>query len=176
MYNELGRDEFYNHLKRIDLESAEKYSDKNPHRLIRAVEYYIATGKKFSDFQRIPKNVPDFSTLYFGIEHKREELYNIINKRCENMWTHGIFEETERVLAMGYSPSIQSLNTVGYKEVIAVIEGKYSNEQGLELMKQSTRRYAKRQLTWCRNQTNVSWLNKENGVSTILEKVREYIR
>lgn len=176
MYEELGRDDFYNYLKKIDVESAEKYSDKNPHRLIRSVEYYLATGKRFSDFQKIPKNVPEFSTLYFGIEHERKELYAIINRRCENMWRNGIFEETERVLSMGYSPTIQSLNTVGYKEVIAVMEGKYSHEQGLELMKQSTRRYAKRQLTWCRNQMKVCWLDKGKSVSTIIEKVREFIR
>lgn len=171
LYDELGRDKFYDYIMTIDVESALKYVDKNPQRLMRTAEYYIATGKKFSDFQKIPKTVPNFKTLYFGIQHEREELYKTINKRCEYMWNNGIFEETEKVLAMGYNAHLQSLNTVGYKEVIAVMEGKYTKEQGLELMKQSTRRYAKRQLTWCRNQTNVIWLESKTAANRIIEKL-----
>jgi len=171
LYDELGRERFYDYVMTIDKESACKYDDKNPQRLIRTAEYYIATGKKFSDFHKIPKTVPNFKTLYFGIHHEREELYNTINKRCEFMWNNGIFEETEKVLSMGYNQIIQSLNTVGYKEVIAVMNGKYKSDDGLELMKQSTRRYAKRQLTWCRNQTNIMWLEPTTAANNILEKL-----
>ncbi|HRK59692.1 MAG TPA: tRNA dimethylallyltransferase, partial [Candidatus Kapabacteria bacterium] len=121
------------------------------------------------DFHAQVIDKPSFTTLYFGLDYPRAALYEIINKRCEMMWDNGIFEETESVLNMGFTPDIQSLQTVGYKEVLKVLHGELTNKEGLEAMKQSTRRYAKRQLTWCNNQTKVQWLVKETAVQTIVK-------
>ncbi|HRE57874.1 MAG TPA: tRNA (adenosine(37)-N6)-dimethylallyltransferase MiaA [Candidatus Kapabacteria bacterium] len=169
LYEQIGREELFAYVKSIDPLSAEKYSDKNPHRLLRVVEYYFATGLRFSDFHAQVIDKPSFTTLYFGLDYPRAALYEIINKRCEMMWDNGIFEETESVLNMGFTPDIQSLQTVGYKEVLKVLHGELTNKEGLEAMKQSTRRYAKRQLTWCNNQTKVQWLVKETAVQTIVK-------
>lgn len=165
-----GRDGLYEFVQKIDPSSAEKYADKNPQRLLRVVEYYFATGLKLSDFHGTEMDKPKFTTLYFGIFHERNSLYERINSRCTMMWDNGIFEETETVLSKGYMPDVQSLQTVGYKEVLKVLSGELSKKEGLEAMQQSTRRYAKRQLTWCNNQTPVQWLDREKAVTAIIEQ------
>jgi tRNA dimethylallyltransferase len=155
-----GKDLLYEELQRIDTVSAEKYSDKNPRRIIRALEYYYATGTPFSEAHTL-HSAPEipFRTLYFGIEHPREILYERINRRCEEMWANGLLEETTKVLEMGYSPTLNSLNTVGYKEALKYISGEYSASEALSAMQQSTRNYAKRQLTWFRKINGIDWLH-----------------
>ncbi len=170
LYETLGREKFFLYVQKIDPISAEKYSDKNPVRLLRVVEYYLTTGFRFSDFLEREREKPLFDTLYFGLHHTRESLYSIINTRCETIWKNGIFEETEAVLRMGYTTDLQSLQTVGYKEVLKVLHGELTNKEGLEAMKQSTRRYAKRQLTWCNNQISAQWLEPKSAVAAIVEQ------
>ncbi|MBK9248741.1 MAG: tRNA (adenosine(37)-N6)-dimethylallyltransferase MiaA [Ignavibacteria bacterium] len=155
----LGKQLLYEELQRVDRLSAEKYADKNPRRIIRALEFYYSTGIPFSQAQHENKTseIP-FRTLYFGIEHSREDLYNRINVRCEDMWRDGLVQETESILATGYSPTLNSLNTVGYKEAIQYLSGKISEKEALAAMQQSTRNYAKRQLTWCRKMDQIQWL------------------
>lgn len=170
LFESLGREGLYEFVQTIDAKSAEKYADKNPQRLLRVIEYYFSTGLKLSDFHGTFMEKPEFTTLYFGIEHERNSLYEKINSRCTMMWENGIFEETESVLSMGYKPDAQSLQTVGYKEVLKVLSGELSKKEGLEAMQQSTRRYAKRQLTWCNNQTSVQWLDREKAVTAIIEQ------
>lgn len=154
-----GKSSLYNELIKIDPISAQKYNDQNPRRIIRALEYYYANGTLFSEAHRNKSylEIP-FQTLYFGIELERTLLYNRINQRCLDMWENGLVEETKKILNMGYSPQLNSLNTVGYKEAIAYISSKYTKEQAIEKMQQSTRNYAKRQLTWFRKNSNIIWL------------------
>lgn len=175
LYESLGREGLFLFVQQIDPLSAEKYSDKNPVRLLRVVEYYFSTGLRFSNFLEQDREKPLFETLYFGVHHGRDSLYSIINSRCEMMWSNGIFDETESVLAMGYGSDIQSLQTVGYKEVLKVLGGELTHKEGLEAMKQSTRRYAKRQLTWCNNQTKVEWLERESAVATIVKHYHQSV-
>lgn len=168
IYVEKGKDELYRMLLDKDIVSASRYYDKNPMRVMRALQYYLATGEKFSNAQQ---NMPErkINPMYFAIQHNREELYDRINLRTELMWENGFKEETERILDLGYSPKLNSLNTVGYKECIQFLTNRISKEEAIDKMKQNTRRFAKRQLTWFRKIENINWMNGKS--SEIGEKI-----
>jgi tRNA dimethylallyltransferase len=142
-----GRDHLYGLLAAIDMESAAKYSDKNPRRIIRALEHFELTGNKFSDTFGSEKP-SEFSPQYYVVNPSREELYKRINDRTDLMFRNGLIKETAAVVEMGYPPTLNSLNTVGYKECISMIFGEIPIERAIELTKQNTRKYAKRQVTW----------------------------
>lgn len=163
-----GIDFLYDKLKKVDKKSWEKYSDKNPRRILRALEFYAMTGRKFSLEHKAQSSKKNFEPLYFGIKFEREKLYDRINKRTEMMWRNGLIEETEMVLEMGCSPDLNSLNTVGYKECIAYLQGKMSKTDAIEEMKKNTRRFAKRQLTWFSRVEGMKWL--EGSAPEIAEK------
>ncbi|GAB1430499.1 tRNA (adenosine(37)-N6)-dimethylallyltransferase MiaA [Ignavibacteria bacterium] len=157
MENE-GREALYAELDVIDPAAALRYSDKNPRRILRALEFYYATGSKFSEFSA-SRPATEFQAKYYGITPAlRGELYARINRRSEEMWNGGLPEETERILAMGYSPELNALNTVGYKETIAYLRNEISAEQALESIQRHTRNYAKRQITWLRRNASIKWL------------------
>lgn len=147
----------YEELMRVDSVSAARYNDKNPRRVLRALEYFYTTGQAFSAAHAALHEQRNFRTLYFALEHEREELYRRINVRTEQMFAEGIIEETRAVLAMGYAPELNSLNTVGYKECMALLRGDLSREEALHFTQQNTRRYAKRQLTWFRRNDAIRW-------------------
>lgn len=144
-----GIEPLYSELQRVDPVSAERYSDRNPRRILRALEYYYTAGQPFAEAHSRAQQ-RDFRTLYFSLEWERAELYQNINSRTVHMFAYGLVEETEAVLARGYSPELNSLNTVGYKECIALLRGEITRDEAINLVQQNTRRYAKRQLTWFR--------------------------
>lgn len=168
IYDEKGKDELYRMLLDKDPVSASRYFDKNPMRVMRALQYYLATGQKFSLAQQ---NMPDrnINVRHFAINWNREELYNRINMRTELMWNAGFRQETERILDLGYSPKLNSLNTVGYKECAAFLMNKISKDEAIDKMKQNTRRFAKRQMTWFRKIEGIKWLTGNS--SEIGEKI-----
>jgi len=142
-----GRDHLYGLLAAIDMESAAKYSDKNPRRIIRALEHFELTGNKFSDTFGM-EQPSEFLPQYYVVNPSRDELYKRINDRTDMMFRNGLIKETAEVIEMGYAPTLNSLNTVGYKECISMIFGEIPIERAIELTKQNTRKYAKRQVTW----------------------------
>lgn len=156
-----GKDFLFQELKKVDPSSAEEYSDMNPRRIMRALEFYKSTGLQFSKEKKEHISVPSFTTQYIGISFQRDKLYDRINKRSEYMWNNGLIDETSQLLQIGYDSHLNALNTVGYKEAIQVLHGKLKHKEGLEAMKQATRRYAKRQLTWFGNQMSVEWIPEE---------------
>lgn len=157
-----------------DSASAEKYSDRNPRRILRALEYSRVTGESFSNAHKISHVGREFSTRFFGVHLEREELYKRINARAQAMFEDGLLEETASVLAMGYSPECNSLNTVGYKEAIAFQRGEISLARAIELTQQNTRHYAKRQLTWFRRDSRIEWLSgsPEEIAHSIITRLR----
>ena len=165
-----GIEDLYSELMEVDPESAKLYNDKNPRRIIKALEHFRITGEKLSESWESNNTLRDeLNAIYFAIDHDREILYDRINKRTELMWENGLVEETKNVLEIPYSKDLNSLNTVGYKEVIAYLDGKMSKEEAIEEMKKNTRRYAKRQLTWCRNQIeDLNWLNPKSALKEML--------
>lgn len=156
-----GKDFLFQELKKVDPSSAEEYSDMNPRRIMRALEFYKSTGLQFSKEKKEHISMPSFITKYIGISFQRDKLYDRINKRSEYMWNNGLIDETSQLLQIGYESTLNAFNTVGYKEAIQVLQGKLKQKEGLEAMKQSTRRYAKRQLTWFGNQMPVQWIHEE---------------
>lgn len=154
-----GRDRLYEELRRIDPEAAARYADRNPRRLLRVLEFYYATGIPLSVAHRLyaPRQRP-FVALWVGLQWERAQLYERINRRAVWMWEHGIVQETERVLAMGYRPDSPGLTTHGYNECVAYLQGTLSAAEALMRMQQRTRQYAKRQLTWFRRYRHIRWI------------------
>ena len=166
---EKGIDVLYDGLKIIDPKLYDLYSDKNPRRIIRALQHYKQYGKRLSEEWKsvqIRKNIDPF---YFCIDETREVLYDKINRRVLKMWESGIVEETENILNMGYGSDLNSLNTVGYKEVISFLNEDFSKDKAIEEMQKNTRRYAKRQNTWFRKNPNIKFVKREK----ILDEIKE---
>ncbi len=161
-YNEIYKNEGVNKLvdllKKVDPEAVAQYPDKNHRRLIRALEYFEMNEKPFSQANEDLAET-NLEPYFFGIDWDREKLYHRINLRTELMWEKGLIEETQKVLDMGYSPDLNSLHTVGYKECIKFLDGEWEKDFAIEEMKKNTRRYAKRQLTWFRRYENMKYLD-----------------
>lgn len=172
----LSREDLYIELEKIDMESATLYRDKNPHRLIRALEFYYKTGEKISEARKYKTAIPNFTPIYFAIDHSREILYNRINYRCEKMIENGLLKEISKILEMGYSRDLHSLNTVGYKEFIKYLNNETTFDYALNEFKKNTRRYAKRQLTWFRKNKEIIWLNPNSDIKfQLINHLKPYI-
>jgi tRNA dimethylallyltransferase len=148
------------------VESIDKLSDEgvshletgNPHRMMRALEVLIHTGKTIQYFQNKPKESRQFKTTFIGLNRNREELYNRINRRVDIMMTNGLKEEVE---ALKEYKHLTALKTVGYQEFYEAEENGMTEAEVIERIKQSSRRYAKRQLTWFKKLPNVNWIHPE---------------
>ena len=134
-------------LKKLDKEYYEIVDKKNPRRILRALEVIESTGEKFSTL-RSRRNSTHICPLIFVNFLRRKKLYWRIDRRIEKMITSNLIEEVNALLNKGYSPDSPGLNTIGYKEIVAHLRGKYSKNQAIDLIKQNTRHYAKRQITW----------------------------
>ncbi|MCX6146653.1 MAG: tRNA (adenosine(37)-N6)-dimethylallyltransferase MiaA [Candidatus Kapabacteria bacterium] len=169
-----GIDSILDELRFVDPESVYKYKDENPRRIIRALEYCLTYKTKFSlsHFEKTPK----YKAIYFHNNISREDLYNKINLRSDLMWQNGIIEETLNVINKGYSKEINSLNTIGYKEVIEYLDGKLNESEALNKIRQFTRNYAKRQITWCKKLENVNYVDfqNENKIKKILLEINKF--
>lgn len=129
---------------------------RNPQRLMRALEVIRHTGKPFSSYRRKQQRVLPFNVVKIGLELEREELYSRIDQRMEDMIAAGLFEEAERLFPLRHLPALQ---TVGYQEIFGFLEGKYDREEAVRLLKRNSRRYAKRQLTWFRRDSEIRWFH-----------------
>jgi tRNA dimethylallyltransferase len=139
----------------------------NPQRMMRALEVCMQTGKPYSSFLGKNKTERSFEPIKILINLPREELYDRINKRVENMISSGLIEEAKKVFP---HKNLNALNTVGYKELFDHFEGKITLEQAIDLIKQKTRNYAKRQLTWFKNQDTYEEFGPDD-----LEKIKAYL-
>lgn len=171
-----GVESLYGMLKEIDPAYIKKMDGMNRQRIIRALDVWMQTGKPFSAFHQQEEISPDDDTLVFGLKYPRAELYTRINKRVEEMIEQGLVEEVRSVLEKGYPADLQALNTVGYKEIIDYLDGKWSLEKAVEKIKTTTRRYAKRQTTWFKRWEFINWLPASEKTATqlcdlILEKI-----
>lgn len=126
----------------------------NPQRLIRALEVYETTGKAFSAYRtQSIKNRP-FNIIKIGLNTERSNLYNHINERVDKMVENGLVEEVESLKPFR---NLNALNTVGYSEILQYLDGKYSREEAIDKIKQNTRRFAKRQITWFNKSEDIKW-------------------
>lgn len=134
-------------LKLLDRESYEAIDIANPQRVVRALEVSLQTGEKFSSFKSYQSKSRDFEIEKIFIERPREELYERINRRVELMMENGLLDEVRALYEFRERPA---LKTVGYRELFDYLDGKYSLDDAVELIKRNSRRYAKRQMTWWR--------------------------
>ena len=170
---EKGNEALYEELKRLDPKAAETMLPQNWKRVIRAIEVFTETGKSIVDFHREQKEKERFNFRQFGLMPERKELYANIERRVDEMIEKGLVEEVKGLLAMGFSPELNSLNTVGYKEIISYLKGEIDLPGAVELIKRNTRRYAKRQLTWFRRDERITWL--ETSGSKSVNELVDYI-
>ena len=153
-FEEKGLDWLQQEVKKADPEYFESVDRQNPQRLMRALEVCRGTGLKFSSF-RVRKSVErSFKTIKIGLYREREELYRRIDLRMDQMIEAGLFDEADALFG---KRSLNALQTVGYSEIFGYLEGKYDREEAIRLLKRNSRRYAKRQLTWFRRDTEIQW-------------------
>ncbi|MEO8447797.1 MAG: tRNA dimethylallyltransferase, partial [bacterium] len=141
-------------------------------RVIRALEVYHSTGKKISDLQNVKMRV-DFETIQFGLSVERKELYKRIENRVDVMYERGLIDEVKDLIAKGYDyRKHYPVDTVGIKEVVKFIEGEYNKDEMLRMIKQNSRRYAKRQMTWFRKDQRIKWIdvNEEDVCGKIIDE------
>lgn len=151
------------HLASIDPEYYEEVELENPQRLIRAIEVFETSGKPFSYYRKNKTLNREFKVIPIGLNMDRQELYDRINKRVDKMLEDGLLDEAKGLLA---NKQLPALITVGYSEIFDYYEGKISKEVAIERIKQNTRRYAKRQITWFKKMPDITWFypNDEQGI------------
>lgn len=180
IYKEKGTEYIYSILRECDPKAAEKIHKNNIKRVIRAIEYYWQTGEKISEHnarERQKKASCDY--LLFILYDERDVLYKKINMRVDEMIKAGLVEEVENLLKEGYSPSLTSMQGLGYKEILKYINGEISLTEAAELLKKSTRHFAKRQVTWFKNRTNGIWINmsqcggSDGAAEKIIKKLKD---
>lgn len=149
-------------LAEVDAESAQEIHENNVKKVIRALEYYHQTGQKISahNTQERQKESP-YNAVYFVLNDDRKNLYNRINLRVDQMIEEGLVEEVRGLKERGYKKEMVSMQGLGYKEILDYLDGIYTLEEAVEIIKRDTRHFAKRQLTWFRRERNVEWINKE---------------
>jgi tRNA dimethylallyltransferase len=158
--DEKGFDFLLDELKKHDPDTFNKMNEVKERRVIRALEVFYVTGIPISVHQNQKIDI-NFEPVMYGIQLERAELYDRINKRTEIMLSMGMIEEIESLKAKGYHYiSHNSLNTVGAREIFDFLDGVISKERMTELIKQNTRRFAKRQLTWFRRDENIKWVDE----------------
>lgn len=175
---EQGNEYLYELLQKADPEGADNMLPSNWKRIMRALEVIHLSGKPIWQHQREYKRNTSFDFLQFGLEWERSKLYEMIEKRVDEMISNGLIKEVGMILQKGYAAELNSLNTVGYKEIISFLKNELTLERAVELIKRNTRRYAKRQLTWFRKDERIEWIkvkskgDLKNAADKILNKFR----
>jgi tRNA dimethylallyltransferase len=159
-------------LKSLDLETYNSIAIENPHRVIRALEVCIGSGKTYASFKNKPKKVRNFNSIKVGLEADRKIIYERINHRVDVMVNEGLIEEAKKLYP---HKNLNALQTVGYRELFAHFDGTISLEFAIEEIKKNTRRFAKRQLTWFRRDTETLWFDYSIPKNKIAAKLQAII-
>jgi len=172
-----GNDYLYDELKKIDKVSSDKMLPQNWKRVIRAIEVFRLTGKPIWQHHIGHVHSASFNYRQIGLMWDRKILYKNIESRVDNMLKDGLVNEVSSILELGYSRDSNSLNTVGYKEIIQYLDGEISIDRAIELIKRNTRRYAKRQMTWFNADKRIKWyeINSEIDLVNLAEKIAKEI-
>ena len=153
-----GRDYLHSKLAELDPDAAARIHPNNVKKVIRAIEA-AQNGNKIKDFNNAQIPAADYDVLLAGLTRDRAELYERINRRVDILIERGLADEVSSLMQMGLGYDDISMKGIGYKEIIGSLEGKYTIEEAIELIKKNTRHYAKRQLTWLRRYDNIKWFN-----------------
>lgn len=168
-YEEKGLDAIKSQLKILDPEFYNQVDLKNYKRVIHALEVCLMTGKPYSSLRTNTKKKRPFEIIKIGLMRDREELYNRINLRVDQMIQNGLLDEAKKVYPQKH---LNSLNTVGYKELFKYFDGEWDLEFAIEKIKQSSRIYSRKQMTWFKRDKDINWINlSENTEEEAIRKV-----
>ena len=149
-------------LRKVDPASAEAIHANNVKRVIRALEFYHLSGQKISEHNETERQKQSpYNFAYFVLNDERAKLYERIDKRVDAMIEAGLVNEVQKLKDMGCSREMVSMQGLGYKEVLASLDGEYTLEEAVYIIKRETRHFAKRQLTWFKRERDVIWLDKQ---------------
>lgn len=166
-YDLEGIESIRRQLKQLDPDFYQQVDLMNPKRVIHAVEICLMTGKPYSSLRTNTVKPRPFNIIKIGLEMDREKIYERINLRVDQMVVDGLINEAKKFFPYKH---LNSLNTVGYKELFAYFNGEYDLNKGVELVKRNSRRYAKKQLTWFKRDSEIHWFNPE-----FTDKIIEFI-
>lgn len=175
--NDKGKDYLYRLLQDLSPEAAKRIHPNNTKRVIRAIEVY-KTGGDMGDFSNYLKYNPKFDAKIIVLNRDRSILYDRINQRVDMMFDMGLLDEVKGLHQMGYTSQMQSMKGIGYKEVLEYFDGKMTLEESIDILKQGTRRYAKRQITWFKRYENALWLDldKVTELDDQIEAIKDFIK
>ncbi|QXP73632.1 tRNA (adenosine(37)-N6)-dimethylallyltransferase MiaA [Tenacibaculum sp. AHE15PA] len=166
---ENGIEPLQNKLKELDIETYNSITIDNPHRLMRALEICIGTGKTYASFKNKPKAPRNFQSIKIGLTADRQIMYDRINKRVDMMMDTGLLEEAK---TMYPHKKLNALKTVGYRELFEYLDGNFTKEFAIEEIKKNTRRFAKRQGTWFRKDKEIVWFDYQSDLETIVTAIK----
>jgi tRNA dimethylallyltransferase len=173
---EAGNVEIHAELEKVDPKAAASIHPNNIRRVIRALEVYHCTGKTMTEYQERQQNELLYDVAIIGLTMDRELLYSRIDYRVDLMMEQGLLQEVQSLYNNGLR-DVQSIQAIGYKEIYEYLDGKVTLEDAIENLKQNSRRYAKRQLTWFRNKMDVEWFDmtntRENNKK--IEEITEFV-
>lgn len=167
-----GLERLSNELRLLDPEYYAEADIKNPKRVMHALEICYMTGKPYSSFRKQTKKQRSFNIIKIGLQREREELYARINQRVDKMIEEGLIEEVKRFTHL---KEHNSLNTVGYKEIFKYLDGEWSLDFAIEKIKQNTRIYSRKQVTWYRKDEDITWFHpgdKDSIISYIEKRIK----
>lgn len=162
-----------NQLKILDKKTFENIAIDNPHRVIRALEICIGTGKPYSSFLNKVKEKRNFKTIPIGLTAERDIIYNRINQRVDLMKEAGLLNEVEKLIE---HKNLNALNTVGYKELFNHLNGEWTLDFAISEIKKNTRRFAKRQLTWFKRDNKTLWFDYAEEPDNIIKHIETLIK
>ena len=159
--------------ERLDKDYWEQVDRQNPQRLMHCLEVTLSAGKPYSSFRKMAQEKREFEIVKVALERPREVLYDRINKRVDAMLEAGLEEEARRVYPLREHNSLQ---TVGYRELFDYFDGKTTREEAIRLIKQNSRHYAKRQMTWFRADKTIHWLDAEKDYEEQMDAITGWLR
>lgn len=180
LIKEKGNEFVHNMLKEVDIKSANAIHPNDTKRVIRALEFFKLTGEKISEHNEIQRqNESPYNFVYFVINEDRELLYKNIDKRVDLMIENGLVDEVKKLKERGLTKDNVSMKGLGYKEILAYLDGEISLDEAIYIIKRDTRHFAKRQITWFKRERNVTWINKEDfdfDDNRILDYMKEQLK
>jgi len=169
---ENGLELLQNKLKELDLETYNTIAIDNPQRVIRALEICIGTNTPYSTFKNKPKVKRNFNSIKVGLNADRTVIYDRINQRVDIMLENGLQDEAKK---LHQHKNLNALQTVGYRELFSYFDGEFTKEFAISEIKKNTRRFAKRQLTWFKKDTETLWFDYKTDINTIIQQISENI-
>jgi tRNA dimethylallyltransferase len=172
-----GREHIYKRLEEVDPATAARLHPHDTYRIIRALEVYERTGRPISALrQRHLFQEEPYQALKIGLLLDREDLYRRIDERVDEMILKGLGAEVRHLLEMGYAPFIKAMQSLGYKQMVAHLQGEYDLAEAIRRIKRDTKRYAKRQITWFKADTEIHWAVYPKNREAVFRMIEGFLR